>query len=97
VWASRQRYRVAAFRVYLTGESVGDYGTWALAAAHPKRFDAIAPIFGGGDPAPADRLRGAPVWAFHGADDRVRRTARNRANWWRRSRGLAATRNRPSI
>lgn len=65
------RYPVDADRVYLTGLSMGGYGTWALAAAHPERFAAIAPICGGGDPSWADRLRGVPTWAFHGADDRV--------------------------
>jgi poly(3-hydroxybutyrate) depolymerase len=65
------KYRVDAERVYLTGVSMGGYGAWALAAAHPERFAAIAPICGGGDPAWADRLRGVPTWAFHGADDTV--------------------------
>jgi predicted peptidase len=50
---------------------MGGFGTWALAAAYPKRFAAIAPICGGGDPASADRLRGVPTWAFHGADDTI--------------------------
>src|SRR6202034_4823602 len=42
-----------------------------LAAKSPKRFAAIVPICGRGDPAWAGRLRGIPTWAFHGADDRV--------------------------
>ena len=66
-----RRYRVDADRVYLTGSSMGGYGAWALAAAYPKRFAAIAPICGGGDPAWADRLRDVPAWAFHGAEDTV--------------------------
>jgi poly(3-hydroxybutyrate) depolymerase len=66
-----RRHRVDADRVYLTGVSMGGFGTWALAAAYPKRFAAIAPICGGGDPASADRLRGVPTWAFHGADDTI--------------------------
>jgi predicted peptidase len=65
------RYRVDVDRVYLTGSSMGGYGTWALAAAHPERFAAMAPICGGGNPASADRLRGVPTWAFHGAEDRT--------------------------
>jgi poly(3-hydroxybutyrate) depolymerase len=66
-----RRYRVDADRVYLTGVSMGGYGTWALASAYPERFAAIAPICGGGDPASADRLRGVPTWAFHGAEDTI--------------------------
>jgi predicted peptidase len=50
---------------------MGGYGTWALAAAHPERFAAIAPVCGGGNPASAARLRDVPTWAFHGADDAV--------------------------
>ena len=63
------RYRVDKDRVYLTGLSMGGYGTWALAAAHPGRFAAIAPICGGGDPKKADRLKDLPTWVFHGAKD----------------------------
>jgi predicted peptidase len=66
-----KQYRVDAHGVYLTGESMGGYGTWALAAAHSERFAAIAPICGGGEPAWAAQLKGVPTWAFHGADDKV--------------------------
>jgi poly(3-hydroxybutyrate) depolymerase len=65
------RYRVDAERVYLTGLSMGGDGTWALAAARPGRFAAIAPISGGGDPAWAGQLKGVPTWAFHGESDMV--------------------------
>ena len=64
-------YRVDPERVYLTGLSMGGYGTWMLAAAHPDRFAAIVPICGGGNPADADKLKGLPIWAFHGADDKT--------------------------
>jgi predicted peptidase len=40
-----------------------------LAEAYPERFAAVVPICGGGDPADAARLKGVPVWAFHGAKD----------------------------
>ena len=61
--------KVDSDRVYLTGLSMGGYGTWALAAAHPERFAAIAPICGGGDPRSANRLKDLPIWVFHGAKD----------------------------
>ncbi len=54
-------------RVYLTGLSMGGYGTWALAAAHPEKFAAIAPICGGGDPKAASKIKHLPIWVFHGA------------------------------
>jgi dienelactone hydrolase len=66
-----KRYRVDADRVYLVGNSMGGNGTWALAASHPERFAAIAPICGRGDPAWAGRLKTLPTWAFHGSDDRI--------------------------
>ena len=65
------RYDVDADRIYLTGLSMGGYGTWTLAAAHPDRFAAIAPICGGGKRFMALKLKDVPVWAFHGAKDRV--------------------------
>jgi predicted peptidase len=65
------RYAVDHDRVYLTGLSMGGYGTWALACAQPERFAAIAPICGGGVPYRARSLKGMGVWAFHGAKDEV--------------------------
>lgn len=58
-------------RIYVTGLSMGGFGTWGLACAHPDRFAAIAPICGGGDPALARRVRDLPAWVFHGDADRV--------------------------
>ena len=73
------KYAVDTNRVYLTGLSMGGYGTWALGLAHPERFAAIVPICGGGQIigvllGKADRwasLRSLGVWAFHGGKDPV--------------------------
>jgi predicted peptidase len=62
---------VDARRIYLTGFSMGGYGTWFTAAAFPAHYAAIAPICGGGNPADAPRLKELPTWAFHGAKDDV--------------------------
>lgn len=56
-------------RVYVTGLSMGGYGTWDLACRSPERFAAALPICGGGDPAAAARLTALPVWCFHGGED----------------------------
>jgi predicted peptidase len=72
-------HKVDPGRVYLTGLSMGGYGTWSLALASPEKFAAIVPICGGGqtiDALLASRgkaaaLRSLPVWAFHGAKDPV--------------------------
>jgi predicted peptidase len=65
------RYRVDRDRVYLVGYSMGGYGTWATAAAHPEIFAAIVPIAGGGNPALAKSLATIPIWAFHGKNDKT--------------------------
>lgn len=62
-------YKVDTNRIYLTGLSMGGFGTWALAAAAPERFAAIAPICGGGNPRDAEKLKALPIWVFHGAKD----------------------------
>jgi len=66
-----EKYAVDKERVYLTGLSMGGYGTWNLATAYPERFAAIAPICGGGLPRFAPRLRGMGIWVFHGAKDQA--------------------------
>jgi len=73
------KYKVDKSRVYLTGLSMGGYGSWSLGLAHPGRFAAIAPICGGGDPIVlhlagpknAAAIKSLGVWAFHGAKDPV--------------------------
>lgn len=63
------RYKVDRDRIYVTGLSMGGFGTWMLAAYAPDRFAAIAPICGGGEPAWGTRLAHLPIWVFHGAKD----------------------------
>jgi len=72
-------YAVDTNRVYLTGLSMGGFGTWKLGISHPERFAAIVPICGGGETIDvllasgrrATSLKSLPVWAFHGAKDPV--------------------------
>jgi predicted peptidase len=64
--------RVERSRVYLTGLSMGGYGTWEWAHRFPERFAAIAPVCGGGSLLDVRyRLQQMPIWAFHGKDDPV--------------------------
>jgi predicted peptidase len=65
----QSKYAVDADRVYLTGLSMGGFGTWTLACRYPERFAAITPICGGGDRYLVSRLKNVPVWVFHGAKD----------------------------
>ena len=62
-------YRIDMDRIYLTGVSMGGYGTWDLVSRRPELFAAAIPIAGGGDPAQAEKLTKLPIWAFHGAAD----------------------------
>jgi predicted peptidase len=72
-----RKHRVDAKRVYLTGLSMGGYGTWSLGLKYPERFAAIAPICGGGETIhvlltsrkKSAALKSLGVWAFHGAKD----------------------------
>jgi predicted peptidase len=65
----QSKYSVDVERVYLTGLSMGGFGTWTLACRYPERFAAIAPICGGGDRYLVGRLKNVPVWVFHGGKD----------------------------
>jgi len=63
------RYRVDTDRIYLTGLSMGGYGTWDLAIEYPDRFAACAPVCGGGNPHLVSRVKDVPIWIFHGELD----------------------------
>ena len=56
-------------RIYLTGYSMGAYGTFRLLGAEPKFFAAAVPIAGGGNPSAARDYKKVPIWIFHGAKD----------------------------
>ncbi len=56
-------------RLYVTGQSMGGFGTWHILARAPGRFAAAIPICGGGAPTTAPLLTRLPIWAFHGRAD----------------------------
>jgi predicted peptidase len=58
-------------RIYITGLSMGGYGTWDLIARYPDKFAAAVPICGGGDPKTVSVIKHIPIWAFHGALDKT--------------------------
>src|SRR5436305_8931918 len=66
------QYAVDSERIYVTGLSMGGFGTWSLAMAYPQRFAALSPISG-----PAEKLNRLntishlPIWAFHGDQDTI--------------------------
>jgi predicted peptidase len=65
-------------RVYITGLSMGGYGTWDLLARKPDLFAAAVPVCGGADEATAPTIKHIPIWTFHGGNDGVVKPARSR-------------------
>jgi predicted peptidase len=68
-------YVIDPKRISLTGQSMGGYGTWALALKYPARFAALVPVASGWDytneyvPYNICDLKNVPIWVFHGAQD----------------------------
>jgi predicted esterase len=65
-------------RIYVTGLSMGGFGTWDIIQRMPNYFAAAIPVCGGADTAEAPKLKSMPIWCFHGGRDRVVKTQRSR-------------------
>ncbi len=68
-------------RIYVTGISMGGYGTFDFLVRYPLEIAAAIPICGGADNeklATMPELRKVPVWIFHGGADGVVKTQRSR-------------------
>jgi predicted peptidase len=65
----REYASIDSHRLYITGLSLGGYGTWDAIERWPNYFAAAAPIAGAGDPSKAGVLTHLPIWAFHGSKD----------------------------
>ncbi len=76
--AVQKEYKTDAKRQYLTGLSMGGYGTWSIAAAHPDRWAAIVPVCGGGNVKDAEKIKDIPCWCFHGDADTAVKVDRSR-------------------
>jgi predicted peptidase len=68
-----QDYRINMHRIYLTGFSMGGYGTFSYIDAYSDTgyVAAAVPICGGGNPLHASKFKNTPLWAFHGEADRT--------------------------
>jgi predicted peptidase len=73
-----QTFSVDQQRLYVSGQSMGGFGTWSLIAQNPRMFAAAIPICGGGDESAAVRLKAMSIWAFHGAQDEAVSVTRSR-------------------
>lgn len=76
--ALQKEFPVDPKRLYVTGLSMGGYGTWDLLTRRPETFAAAVPICGGGDESKAAAIAKVPQWIFHGGADRVVKPERSR-------------------
>jgi predicted peptidase len=74
----KKNYKIDDKRIYITGLSMGGFGTWDLLSRKPDLFAAAIPICGGGAPDAAAKFAKVPIWAFHGAKDTVVKPERSR-------------------
>lgn len=73
-----KEFRIDTKRRYVTGLSMGGYGTWDMISRTPDLFAAAIPICGGADETQAERLTKLPIWVFHGDKDTVVKPERSR-------------------
>ncbi|TAF63457.1 MAG: phospholipase [Cytophagales bacterium] len=66
-----KEYAIDTDRIYITGLSMGAFGTFDLLMREPELFAAAVPICGGGVPSYASVFKHVPIWIFHGAEDEV--------------------------
>lgn len=69
VRAKVKEFNADPSRLYVTGLSMGGFGTWDLISRNPDLFAAAIPICGGGDPEQTKTLKDMPIWIFHGDAD----------------------------
>jgi predicted peptidase len=69
--AVQKDYKIDDKRLYLTGLSMGGFGTWSMAAKYPDKWAAIVPICGGGNVKDAEKIKDIPCWVFHGDADKA--------------------------
>jgi predicted peptidase len=67
--AVQKEYKIDPKRLYLTGLSMGGFGTWSLAEKYPDHWAAIVPVCAGGDTDKAKDVKDIPCWAFQGDAD----------------------------
>lgn len=65
----QRTYNIDEARVYVAGQSMGGFGTFAIISEYPGTFAAGVALCGGGDQSKVARLTSVPIWVFHGAKD----------------------------
>ena len=64
-------YSVDNDRLYITGMSMGGFGTWDAIMRYPNKFAAAAPVCGAADPSMAGILKEIPIRTYHGDKDDI--------------------------
>ncbi len=68
----KKEFSIDGSRLYVTGYSMGGYGTFNVVAKNPGYFAAAAPLCGGGNTSDAVKISTTPLWVFHGSlDDEI--------------------------
>lgn len=65
----QRTYNIDETRIYVAGQSMGGFGTFAIISEYPRKFAAGVALCGGGDQSKVARLTNVPIWVFHGARD----------------------------
>ena len=75
-----REFNIDKARLYLTGQSLGGFGTWDVIIRRPNLFAAAVPLCGSGivpqypfrkvySSSEFSRIKEMPIWVFQGADD----------------------------
>ena len=64
-----EEFSIDPDRIYVTGQSMGGFGSFGAIVAEPDRFAAAVPIAGGWDPKAAEKIKDVSLWVFHGEKD----------------------------
>lgn len=62
--------KIDSSRIYITGLSMGGFGTWEFIARKPNLFAAAVPMAGYSDPNQIEKIKEIPIWIFHGNKDK---------------------------
>lgn len=65
----QRSYSIDGRRLYVAGQSLGGFGTFAIVAEFPQLFAAGVPLCGGADEAKLSSIIKTPLWVFHGEKD----------------------------
>lgn len=67
--ALQKEFSIDPDRVYVTGLSMGGYGTFDALVRRPNYWAAAVPLCGGADDSRAKDFAHVPIWIFHGSKD----------------------------